>query len=97
MLNNQGRYREALGQAQQALESWTAAGDLPGRAMALNSVGWFHTVLGDHQQALGYRGQSLDMFRDLGHAEGVANALDSLGLGRVQSRAGHIPCRGMVS
>jgi len=52
--------------------------------MALNSVGWFHTVLGDHQQALGYCGQALDLFRDLGHAEGVANALDSLGYAHQQ-------------
>ena len=54
MLDSQGRTSEALEQAKQALESYTAAGHANGRAVALNSVGWFHAMLGNHQEALSY-------------------------------------------
>jgi hypothetical protein len=48
----QGRQGEALGHARQSLKSYTAVGDRPGQAEALNSVGWLSAVTGDHQQAL---------------------------------------------
>ena len=70
---------EALEQAQQALDSYTAADHANGRAVALNSVAWFHAVLGNYPEALSYAGQSLELSREIGSEDGMAAALDSLG------------------
>jgi tetratricopeptide (TPR) repeat protein len=47
--------------------------------VALNALGWFHAMLGNHQEALSYAGQSLDLSREIGSEDGMAAALDSLG------------------
>ena len=83
-LNFQGRYEEALTHAEQALDSYTVIGDQSGRALALNSCGWFHTVLGDQPRAISYASQALDLFRKLGNQDGAAGALDSLGYAEQQ-------------
>src|SRR5262249_50672707 len=78
-LQDQGRNTDALGHSRRALELFTAIGDRPGQALALNSVGWIHAKLGNHRQALSYCGQALDLPRGLlspqhdpgpGHAPG---------------------------
>jgi tetratricopeptide (TPR) repeat protein len=60
---------------------FTAAGDRTGRAIALNAVGWFHAMLGDHRQALTYCGQALRLHQGqaLGYPKLEAATLDSLG------------------
>ena len=50
MFDSQDRTVEALEQAQRALDSYTAAGHANGRAVALNALGWFHAMLGNHQE-----------------------------------------------
>ena len=78
-LDRMGRYREALGHAEQALDLFEAAGNLPGQARALNNVGWYHALLGDHQQALTRSRQALGLQRGLGDRCGEANTWDTLG------------------
>jgi len=76
-----GDYDEALEHSRQALELSTAAGDRTGQAIALNAVGWFHAMLGDHRQALSYCGQALKLHQgqELGYPKLEAATLDSLG------------------
>ncbi len=50
-LEKQQRHREALGHAQRALRLCRAVGDRVGQAFALNAVGWFHALLGNHPRA----------------------------------------------
>jgi len=74
-----GNYPHTLGHAQQALALYQATGHEHGRAHALNAVGWYGALLGDHQQALTACRQALTLFRELGDRYGQAAALDSLG------------------
>jgi tetratricopeptide (TPR) repeat protein len=69
---------QALHHAQQALRLYQA-GDHQAQADALNAVGWFHTLLGDHRQALTYCQQALPLFQELGNRVGEAATWDSLG------------------
>ena len=71
--------REALDHAQQALDLYRAAGHRAGQADALNAVGWYHALLGDHQQALTYCQQALALLQELGDRYGQADTWDSLG------------------
>jgi tetratricopeptide (TPR) repeat protein len=72
---------QALDHAQQALEQYRAAGHPPMGARALNSVGWYHSQLGDHTQALTHCGQALTVLQQLSdrYWEGEAATWDSLG------------------
>ena len=74
-----GRYREALGHARAGAGPVRGRGNLPGQARALNNVGWYHALLGDHQQALIRSRQALGLQRELGDRCGEANTWDTLG------------------
>src|SRR5438093_642406 len=52
---------------------------LTGHARALNSIGWYHALLGDPQQALIHCRQALALRRNLGDRRGEAHTLDSIG------------------
>jgi tetratricopeptide (TPR) repeat protein len=74
------RYGEALIHLQQAVDLARAHGGYPrGLAAALNSLGWFHALLGNAEESLIYSQQSLALFRDLGDRWGEAAALDTIG------------------
>ena len=84
-LGIQGRDADALDHAQRGLALFTAVGDRPGRALALNGVGWFYALLGDHRQALGYCGQALELYQELGsYPQMEAGTWDSLGYAHQQ-------------
>ena len=51
----------------------------PGQASALNSIGWFHAKLADHEAALAYCQRAHELFRQLGDRIGEAATWDSLG------------------
>jgi DNA-binding SARP family transcriptional activator/tetratricopeptide (TPR) repeat protein len=74
----QGRTGQALDHSQQALTLYQAASH-SGQANALNSVGWFHSRLGNHAQALTYCEQALLLLQQTGNRAGQANTCDSLG------------------
>ncbi len=57
------RNAEALRHAQIALDLFVAAGHQAGHAAALNAVGWYHALLGEHQQALTCCEQALTMLQ----------------------------------
>jgi tetratricopeptide (TPR) repeat protein len=58
-LERQGRYRDALDQARQAVERYRAADRPDGQARALNAVGWYHMLLGDYREAFAHCQQAL--------------------------------------
>src|SRR6185312_1427828 len=82
-----GRHRDALAHARRSLELHTAAGDLPGQARALNSVGWFAALLDDQTTALACCQQAHALFQQLGDQVGQAATLDSIGY--ANHRLGH--------
>ncbi|MEV0481010.1 BTAD domain-containing putative transcriptional regulator [Streptomyces sp. NPDC050508] len=49
-------------------------------AAVLNSAGWFHTLLGQHQQALDHCRKALALQQELGDDAGAAATWDSIGL-----------------
>jgi len=79
VLERQGRYAEALDNAVAALNLFRAARQRVGQAIALNSVGWCHALLGDHQRALGRCRRALSLLRKFGDRHGEADTLESLG------------------
>jgi DNA-binding SARP family transcriptional activator/tetratricopeptide (TPR) repeat protein len=70
----------ALDHAQEALRLYRAAGHRTGQALALNNIGWCHTLLGDHQRGLVACQQALALHQELGYRDGEAASWDSLGL-----------------
>jgi tetratricopeptide (TPR) repeat protein len=79
MYEQQGRYDDALRHSRQALDLYQAAGHSVGYANALNTVGWHHALLGEHQQAITLCDQSVVLHRDLGDTSGEGSTWDSLG------------------
>ena len=53
MFGRQGRYRDALDQAEQALARYQAIGHRAWQANTLNNLGWYHARLGDYETAVG--------------------------------------------
>jgi len=79
LLGWQERNAEARDQALRALELAQAEGHLAAQASALNTVGWYSALLGDHHAALTCCRQALALLQDLGNRHGQAAVLDSLG------------------
>jgi tetratricopeptide (TPR) repeat protein len=77
--DQQSRYAEALVHDERALVLLEAIGQRSGMALALNSAGWHHALLGDYQLALERCGQALALDRELGNRHGEAATWDSLG------------------
>jgi tetratricopeptide (TPR) repeat protein len=77
--SRQDRPDRSLGHATEALTLFRLAGHQRGEADALNNVGWYHTVLGDHRQALVCCQQALALHQQIGDRPGEANTCDSLG------------------
>jgi tetratricopeptide (TPR) repeat protein/transcriptional regulator with XRE-family HTH domain len=80
ILERQGRYRDALHQAEQALARFQTTGHGVGQADALNELGSCHARLGDHETALEYCQQALGLHQELGYRRGEAAAWHSLGV-----------------
>jgi hypothetical protein len=68
-----------LKDAEHAHDIYKSAGHLAGQANAANSIGWFHSRLGDHHRGLPYCQDALAAFIELGNLEGAAATWDSLG------------------
>jgi tetratricopeptide (TPR) repeat protein/transcriptional regulator with XRE-family HTH domain len=82
MAEGQKRYRDSLRHAQHALDQFQAADDAGSRsgvALALNGVGWYHALLGEHEPALTYCQQALALMQELRYPRGEAATWDSLG------------------
>jgi DNA-binding SARP family transcriptional activator/tetratricopeptide (TPR) repeat protein len=75
------RHDEALHHARHALDLYRSSGHRAGEALALNSIGWHHAQLGDHEQALTLCEQSLALHEEIGahRSKAQAHAWDSLG------------------
>jgi DNA-binding SARP family transcriptional activator/Tfp pilus assembly protein PilF len=79
MLEEQGRYPEALAVALDALRMLKAAGHWWTQANLENGVGWLYAHLGQYDQALAHCQRALGLHRDSGNRGGMADTLDSLG------------------
>lgn len=75
----QDNYASALEHSQAMLDLYRAAGNRAQEAMALNWVGWFHTLLSGHEAALPYCEQALSLAREIGDRHVEAMTEDSLG------------------
>jgi DNA-binding SARP family transcriptional activator/tetratricopeptide (TPR) repeat protein len=75
----QDRNAQARAHALRALEISQAEGQPAAQANALNTIGWYSALLGDHEDALAYCLQALDLLCGLGDRFGQAATLDSLG------------------
>ncbi|GIF23044.1 tetratricopeptide (TPR) repeat protein/transcriptional regulator with XRE-family HTH domain [Actinoplanes tereljensis] len=85
LAEKQGDFAEALEHAERALAA-TRSGEAPvtdpvelRMARALNTVGWFRALLGDHTAALVFCREALDINTRRGDEENIAFTLDSLG------------------
>jgi tetratricopeptide (TPR) repeat protein/transcriptional regulator with XRE-family HTH domain len=79
VLGWQERYAEARDQASGALEISRAEVHPVALANALNTIGWYSALLGDHADALDYCQQALAILRRIGDRFGQGAVLDSLG------------------
>ncbi len=76
----QGDNAEALEHAQSALDHYVDAGHPQGQADALNSVGWYHALLGNYDRTIAYCEQALALQERLGGPSIIeATTWDSLG------------------
>jgi DNA-binding SARP family transcriptional activator/DNA-binding XRE family transcriptional regulator len=79
VFERQERRLDGLGDAEQALRLFGAAGHRWGQARALNAVGWIHVLSGCYQEALEYCVQALAIHHELGNQSGQGTTLDSIG------------------
>jgi tetratricopeptide (TPR) repeat protein/transcriptional regulator with XRE-family HTH domain len=75
----QGRYVDALGQAEQAMHLYQAIGDKAGEVEVLNNAGWCHGMLGDYQQARAFCLRALALCAETGNRWHEGYVWDSLG------------------
>ena len=80
LAGDQHRFADALGYSRRALGTSRRAGDRRGQALALNSIGWDHTTLGDYHQAVTSCREALALMQELGLREGEACHLGQPGL-----------------
>jgi tetratricopeptide (TPR) repeat protein len=77
---SQGGFAEAIDCNRRAFDCYRTADHRSGQASALNSIGWIHSLAGEHEAAIASCEQALDLMRAIGHRAGQADTLDSLGL-----------------
>jgi DNA-binding SARP family transcriptional activator/tetratricopeptide (TPR) repeat protein len=73
------RLPRALDHARQCLGLSRAIGDRSREATAMNGVGWFQALLGDHKSAVDTCTQALALQEEIGDLHGQATTSDSLG------------------
>ncbi|WP_377252840.1 AfsR/SARP family transcriptional regulator [Phytohabitans kaempferiae] len=79
LAGQEGLYADALRIAQLSLEAATEAGHRVLQAVARTAVGWYHTVLGDHEQAIVDCEQALVELAEVNELSNMADVWDSLG------------------
>jgi transcriptional regulator with XRE-family HTH domain/tetratricopeptide (TPR) repeat protein len=84
-----GEFHEARARGEQALELYRQAGNAEGAAIALDSLGYVCTRLGDHARAIEYFRESLDLLSAHGNRYKMAEALEHLA--QTYRAAGDIP------
>ena len=79
--HNQGKYREALENFQQALATAREVGNRAGEGTALNNIGAVHKARGQYDQALQNYQQALVIAREVGYKaleEAVLTNIESI-------------------
>ncbi|WP_329585978.1 tetratricopeptide repeat protein [Kitasatospora sp. NBC_01250] len=85
----QGRHREALEYAQQALAVYRVLGSDNHIARELNAVGWYHALLGEYEQAIQSCEQALPLLQATANHRAEAATWDSIGY--AHHHLGHFP------
>ncbi|WP_117212388.1 helix-turn-helix domain-containing protein [Allorhizocola rhizosphaerae] len=73
-----GDHAGALDHAQHALDRYVSADHRRGQADALNTVGWWHAMLGNYRETIAYCEQAIALHRELGPGIVEATTWDSL-------------------
>jgi tetratricopeptide (TPR) repeat protein len=73
------RPADALRHAQESFDLFSAAGNRPGQAMALNDIGYCHGLLGQYAEAIACCERALTAIREVGEPHWEAATWDSLG------------------
>jgi tetratricopeptide (TPR) repeat protein len=81
----QGRPEEALEHADRAADRFGAAGDDRWLAKALNAVGWYRALGGDHAGAMPYYERALALLEALGDDNNAVVTLDIMALSDLES------------
>ncbi|MEV4514202.1 tetratricopeptide repeat protein [Dactylosporangium sp. NPDC049525] len=79
VLERQERYAEALDHARRAFEAFGTVDNGRWKGRALNVVGWYHALLGDHAQALTSCRAALELLQDFEALADHVNTWDSIG------------------
>ncbi len=74
-----GEVGQALGSAQAALNLYRALGHRAGEAMALNCVGWYNALEGNHAVGLRYCTEAVELCAESGYKMAEGHTWDSLG------------------
>ncbi|MEU4906855.1 tetratricopeptide repeat protein, partial [Streptomyces sp. NPDC022067] len=74
-----GRYDEADGHLERALELFGKLGEGDGRARTLRAMAFLANARGRHQRALDHYGPALDHYRASAHLSGQASVLNEIG------------------
>jgi tetratricopeptide (TPR) repeat protein len=75
----EGRYADALRTSRLSLETAGETGHQVLQAVARSAVGWYHTLLGDHELAIVHCERALAELAELGELPNMADVWDSLG------------------
>jgi class 3 adenylate cyclase/tetratricopeptide (TPR) repeat protein len=71
-----GDYRGALGSLREALEVCERIGDRAHRSRLLNTLGWLHAEIGDHEGALAFNQRSAEIAHEMVELKLVASAVE---------------------
>jgi tetratricopeptide (TPR) repeat protein len=78
VLERKACHNQAFQHASQAL-GFHDSGHTIGQARALNTIGWFHSQLGNYDEAIAFCESALRLHETLGHREGQAATWHSMG------------------
>jgi tetratricopeptide (TPR) repeat protein len=79
VLEREGRYAEALDHARRGFERFGTVDSDRWKGRALNVVGWYHALLGDHARALTSCRAALELLQDFEALADHVNTWDSIG------------------
>jgi tetratricopeptide (TPR) repeat protein len=80
VLQNRGKYKEALARYEEALKIEEELGDRSAVASSLHQIGFIHQERGEYKEALARYKEPLKIEEELGNRSGVAKSLHHIGI-----------------
>ncbi|MCH7578533.1 MAG: tetratricopeptide repeat protein, partial [Chloroflexi bacterium] len=78
-MGGRGNYKQALQALRNVVATCERVGEVQVRARALNTIGWIHVELQNHERAIQFNNQGLEAGRDLDDPELASNPMLNLG------------------